>query len=173
MDRRSFLKLLGSAVALAEIGPAFAQETPRPLWIRRGKDEFNLDVATIDGYRAAAWMLRDVQANVSGWPHPHLLLLLSWSQAWLASHHYYARYDILSGLRTKATNDRTEGASRASTHLPDANGYFFGVDFRSPNLDAGYTAQMLRAVGMGGVGLYYQREFVHGDIARPRSWRKP
>jgi uncharacterized protein YcbK (DUF882 family) len=142
-----------------------------PLWMRRGKDEWRFDAATEEGYRAAMWLLRDVQANRMGYPHPRLLYLLSWMQSWLAAHKIHSLIDATSGMRLQHTNVKIEGAAKGSFHLPDENNYFFATDFRARGLDAPYTAKLLQAVGMGGIGVYWQRDFVHADVGRPRTWK--
>jgi uncharacterized protein YcbK (DUF882 family) len=142
-----------------------------PLWMRRGKDTYQFDAASPDGYRAAMWLLRDVQAGRMGYPHPKLLEILSFAQSWLAANSFHSLFDATSGLRVRATNNRTEGAAQSSLHLPTPEGWFFATDFRAQGLDAPYTAKLMELVGMGGVGLYWQRDFVHADVGRVRRWQ--
>ena len=143
-----------------------------PLWLRRGNEEFRFDASTPEGYRAAMWLMRDIQSNRVGYPHPYLLQALARAQNWLAAYAFHIRFDVTSGMRTLETNQKTEGAARSSLHQPNPDGWFFATDFRGKNLDATYTAKLMQAVGAGGVGLYWQREFVHADIGRPRTWVK-
>ena len=143
-----------------------------PLWLKRGDEEYRFDASTPEGYRAAMWLMRDIQAGKVGYPHPYLLQVLARAQNWLAAYAFHIRFDITSGMRTYETNRQIEGAARSSLHQPTADGWFFATDFRGKNLDATYTAKLMQAVGAGGVGLYWQREFVHADIGKPRTWVK-
>jgi uncharacterized protein YcbK (DUF882 family) len=147
------------------------KDTTRPLWLKRGDEVFHIDVATVKGYKAAQWALRDVQAGRMGFPDVALLTALSRSQVALATLNRHSRYDITSGMRTVATNNKTEGAALGSLHIPDKRGQFLATDFRAAGFDAPFTAKLMRMVGMGGVGLYIQRDFVHADTGRKRSWK--
>lgn len=171
LGRRDFLRLVAGAATAVAVPPVFAQtQQAWPLWLRRGKDEHRFDAAQQDGYKAAMWLLRDVRAGAYGLPHPRLLYLASWAQSWLAAHSIHAVFDVTSGLRLPATNAAIEGAAQASLHLPTPDWYFFAFDFRARGLDAEYTAMLMRAVGMGGVGIYWKRDFVHADVGRRRDW---
>ena len=138
--------------------------------MRRGNDEYRFDASTPEGYQAVRWLLRDVSAGKVGLPHLDLVRLVSFSQAWVAAHGIHSLYTVTSGLRLPETNSKIEGAALSSLHQPDKNGWFFALDFRAKGLTAEYTAKLMEAVGMGGVGLYWQREFVHGDVGRKRRW---
>lgn len=176
MNRRDFLKLTSAAVAgctLAGASPwSFAQGSGWPVWMRRGDDEYRVDASTPEGYQAVRWLLRDVSAGKVGLPHLDLIRMISYSQAWVAAYNIHSLYTATSGLRLPETNDKTEGASKNSLHMPDKNGWFFALDFRAKGLTAEYTAKLMEAVGMGGVGLYWRRNFVHGDVGRKRSWAR-
>lgn len=141
-----------------------------PLWLRRSDEAYRIDVATAYGYRVAQWALRDIQANRIGMPDIRLLIALSRAQVALASLSLHSRFDITSGLRTPETNNKTEGAALASLHLPDRNKVFRATDFRARGFDAKFTAKLMGMVGMGGIGLYWQRDFVHADTGRSRKW---
>jgi uncharacterized protein YcbK (DUF882 family) len=142
----------------------------RPLWIRRDDQSFQIDVATINGYKAAQWVLRDKQAGRMGFPDVKLLNTLSISQVALASLNIHSRFDITSGMRIRETNNKTEGAALASLHIPDKEGRFFATDFRAKGFDAKFTARLMSMAGMGGIGLYLSRDFVHTDTGRIRRW---
>jgi uncharacterized protein YcbK (DUF882 family) len=142
-----------------------------PLWLMRADEVFRIDVATVKGYKAAQWALRDIQAGRMGFPDVSLLTALSRSQVALATLNRHSRYDITSGMRTVGTNNKTEGAALGSLHTPDKKGEFLATDFRAAGFDAAFTARLMRMVGMGGVGMYVQRDFVHADTGRKRSWR--
>lgn len=143
----------------------------RPLWLTRGRDEYRVDIATKDGYKALRWALRDVMADKMGYPDLALLSALSRAQTALASLKMHSRFDFTSGLRTPQTNSKIEGAAQASLHLPDADGYFKASDFRAKGFDSEFTAKLMRMVGMGGIGIYHVRDFVHADTGRMRTWR--
>jgi len=170
IGRRAFCQMIAVAAATAPFvspnqaraagGPA---RLPTILWVRRARDEAQIDYSTEEGYRAIAWMLRDVQADVIGLPHERLLDQWAWMQAWLAAYGYHVRFDIHSGLRTPATNRSTEGAALASYHLPDTQGVFRAGDISTPTIP--WLSQQ------GGVG-FYTRDFIHTDVrGYPVSWR--
>ncbi|GLC94842.1 hypothetical protein Tamer19_42500 [Cupriavidus sp. TA19] len=176
MLRRDFLR---AAVAAAAIAPcvgvreALGQEAAMPsvLWLRRGKDQARIDFATPEGYRAAAYLLRDVQAGFTGSPHPALLRLLAWEQAWLSAYGYTIPFVVHSGCRVAATNSR-EGGVQNSRHLPNQMGVFRAVDFSTREILAEYLGRLAYLAGQGGVGFYTQRDFVHNDVdERVRTWR--
>lgn len=143
-----------------------------PLWLRRDKEVFRMDVATPEGYKVAQWVLRDVQAGRMGLPDMKLLEHISLAQVALARLSLLSRFDILSGMRTHATNNKTEGAAKSSLHLPDANGRFKALDFRARGFDAPFTAKLMGMVGMTGIGLYWDSNFVHADTGRKVKWAK-
>gem|GEM_PF-5930494 len=95
-----------------------------------------IDLRTDEGYRAAAWLLRDVRAgNVVGLPSIDTLFLAAWAQAWAAAHGVYAVLNIHSGLRTMRTNRAIEGAAQNSRHLPDRQLRFSAIDLDPFGLD--------------------------------------
>lgn len=141
-----------------------------PIWASRAGEQYYFDARTPEGFRVAQYLLRDIRANRVGFPHPNLLRSLAQIQAWWAQYGRHVRLDITSGLRTHQTNQRTEGAARASLHLPDEQGRFFAVDFRPGDVALDVAARWLRAAGVGGIGLYVERGFLHADAGRPRAW---
>lgn len=169
MNRRDFLKAVTLScapisVALADgrqaSGPVY--RTPTILWLRRGGEEQQFDYSTQEGYRTAAYLLRDVQARLQGHPDWRMLQTLSWMQTWLAMHGHHVRFDALSGMRTPATNNRTENAAQNSYHLPDGRGIFRAIDFRTSSIPSDYLGRLAAMLQQGGVG-FYQREFLHID----------
>ena len=170
MNRRDFLKAVSLSCA-AMANQAKAQEqgnsgtvyrTPTILWLKRGADALQFDYSTEQGYRSASWLLRDIQAGQQGYPDWRLLQTLSWMQTWLAMYGHHVEFDTLSGLRTAATNNRTEGAAQNSCHLPDSRGVFRAIDFRTKTIPADYLGKLAALLQQGGVG-FYQRNFVHID----------
>lgn len=175
IGRRKFCKFFGLAAATAPFAlPGVSRAdiaVPTLLWVRRDGDEAQIDYSTDEGFRAIAWMMRDVRAGIVGRPHWRLLQQWSWMQAWLAEYGYHVRFDIHSGLRTKATNDSTEGASLTSYHLPDKQLEFRAGDFSTSTISSEYLGRLAWLSRQGGVG-FYQRDFIHTDVrGYPASWR--
>lgn len=189
-ERRLFLRQIG-ALALSFAAPAQANSLrldyaiqgdvpastsagnaePSFLWLARNGERARFNFATPEGYKQAAWFLRDVRAGVIGRPNLDLLRLIAWTQGYLAVYGYDVPYDVHSGLRTQWTNQRTEGASRASMHLPDKRGVFHAMDYSARGLTPDYLSKLLSYPRFGGVGRYDNRNFVHADVGRIRSWR--
>ncbi|MBU0542125.1 MAG: DUF882 domain-containing protein [Gammaproteobacteria bacterium] len=165
MKRRDLFK---SSLCLALIqnldSLAWATQSPSYtlLDIQRGADRFQIDFSTPEGYRTAAWMLRDVRANRVGVPNVEMLQLAAWAQIVLAEHHAYTVFEVTSGLRTHHTNSITEGAARHSRHLPDENGQFYAMDIKPIGVNIDQLAKTLQYPAFGGVGVY--RSHVHFDI---------
>jgi uncharacterized protein YcbK (DUF882 family) len=191
MLRRDFLKsmLIGGACApLLTPQQLFAQTSsdnsnttvPTVLWARRGKEEFQVDYSTDEGYKKIAWLLRDVQGgNIVGYPDYRLLQLDSWMQAWLAAYGYHVCFNIHSGLRTPKTNKRIERAAQASWHLPDDRMMFRANDFSVKEISSEYMGRLAALAQQGGVGFYSNDNFTHADTGdliskktgNPRYWR--
>lgn len=136
--------------------------TPSVLWLRRANEEMQFDYSTDKGFRAASYFLRDIQAGVRGTPDYRLLQTLSWMQTWLAINGHHVVFDVLSGLRTESTNAKTENAAQNSMHLPDENGVFRAIDFRTKDIPASYLGKLATMLKQGGVG-FYTRNFLHLD----------
>ncbi|MBI1834661.1 MAG: DUF882 domain-containing protein [Burkholderiales bacterium] len=149
------------------IGAASAQQekansAPTVLWLQRGSDQVKFDYNTEQGYRIAAYLLRDIQAGKMAKPDWRMLQTLSWMQTWLALHGHHVVFEVLSGLRTPATNSRTENAAQNSMHLPDQQGIFRAVDFKTKSIPSSYLGQVAARLKQGGVG-FYTRDFLHLD----------
>jgi len=176
IGRRDFCKAFATAaalapgVALAIANAQSASAVPTLLWVRRGGDEATIDYSTDEGFRAIAWMMRDVRAGVIGIPDWRLLQQWSWMQAWLAAYGHHVKFDIHSGLRTKTTNDYNEGVLN-SYHLPDAGMVFRAGDFSAPTIPSEYMGRLAYLSQQGGVG-FYTRDFTHTDVrGRVVAWR--
>lgn len=192
VTRRDFLKT-GAGLILASSLPSLADsnfapqgvdviqddspayllsaDQPQTLWVRRGRDEAMLNVYTDDGYKKLAWLARDIRAgNLVGIPSPRVVRLAVWMQAWLTAQGVKKPLILLSGLRTTRTNDSTEGASRASRHLPDKSGMFYALDFEVPGVPSSYLAKLALWAHEGGVGFYGDAGHLHIDDGRPRFW---
>lgn len=144
---------------------------PQTLWIRRGRDEALLNVYTDDGYKQLAWLARDIRAgNLVGTPSPRVVRLAVWMQAWLTAQGVRKPLILMSGLRTPKTNNSTEGAARASKHLPDKSGMFYALDFEVAGVPSSYLAKLAVWAHEGGVGYYGDAGHIHIDDGRPRFW---
>ncbi len=81
------------------------------------------------------------------------------------------QFNILSGYRTKATNDalrRThEGVAKNSFHIKGQ-----AVDINVPNVSLKKLKDIAMGMGKGGVGYYPSSNFLHVDVGPVRSWRR-
>lgn len=178
MNRRDFLKGIGSCLIGFGLGlestSILAKEQPKYLWIARNGETLRLNIFEKNGYQALRYLMRDVRANVLGFPHFFLAQRMAWIQAYFALHKKLELFKVTSGLRTKTTNNNTENAARNSAHLPNHEMVFHAVDFRLGNIDAKEIAQVSKALsnysGFGGTGLYVGRNFIHMDVMRKRQW---
>ena len=176
MNRRDALMatLAGTAALSALLTGAVeaqtgADETPFALDLQRGADRYRLDLRTQDGFRTAAWLMRDIRSRQMGWPDPKLLQLLAWGQASMALHGYPTVLVITSGLRVAQHNSLVEGAARASFHLPDQQHIFRAVDVDPVGVHRDAWGLMLARIRYGGVGFY--RSHTHIDSGPPgRTW---
>ncbi|MCQ8895025.1 DUF882 domain-containing protein [Limnobacter humi] len=151
--------------------PLWGWAATNPLWldVQRAGERYRMNLLQSDGYKAAAWMLRDVQAdNTVGQPDTHLLLRLALLQRWVAEHYGYCVFDITSGLRMPNTNAATEGAAHQSRHLPGPSLRFRAVDFIPRGVDLSKVHTLALHMPQSGVGLY--DEHLHLDV-RPQSAR--
>ncbi|MDO8728654.1 MAG: D-Ala-D-Ala carboxypeptidase family metallohydrolase [bacterium] len=175
LSRRDFVKGLALGVAAVTSGTAFSQQTvltPYALDMQRRGERFLLDLRTTDGLKAAAWLLRDIQAgNVIGRPNTDTLRLAAWAQAALAAQGAHSVFDIHSGLRTLSTNLKTEGHHQNSRHLPNLAMVFSAIDLNPIGINKEYFGNLIAQPKFGGVGWYSTH--IHFDVReRPTYWRK-
>lgn len=195
MNRRDFLKLLGSSSMLIIPSVSLALDTgeklgnkkqkngyivsdefwnqPRKLNLKRMGSDEHIDLVfwkngNIDhnNYQKITSLLRDV---VQDQIHPidlKLLNLLCAIQAWLVSYGYTAPINIHSGYRSKKTNQQTEGAAKNSYHVRGK-----AIDFSVDNLSPNHLTTIAKAFEVGGVGFYPGRDFIHIDTGDVRYWR--
>ena len=183
LNRREFLKSAMCATATGLLIPqsALAEQDRKPMpWLRmkampllasRNGQTFHVDFRQRGSWEYFRYLTRDVQADLVGNPNPSLGGLLSWMQMAIAQ--YTGKiypFEITSGMRTRKTNQSVEGAARNSMHLPDENLMFHAVDFRARGLPSQAIATLAWRAQEGGVGLYTDREFVHVDSGRVRTW---
>jgi uncharacterized protein YcbK (DUF882 family) len=79
------------------------------------------------------------------------------------------RYEIISGFRSSATNEklRSNGGGQAqnSQHIEGK-----AIDVRLKGVPTARLRDLARALHRGGVGYYRKSDFVHVDTARVRYW---
>lgn len=145
----------------------------RQIWIKRQETGevavaryFENGRIRMQDYLACCHILRDVRANVVAYIDMELLDLIFAMQNWLVSWGIDVPMIINSGYRTDGTNDRLEGASRASEHK---NGR--ATDNRMQGIPADYVRQLASIFSIGGVGYYAARNFTHLDTGKVRYWR--
>lgn len=78
-------------------------------------------------------------------------------------------YGVISGYRSPATNahlrSRSNGVAKQSLHMQGK-----AIDIRLPGCELHQLQRAAKAMGVGGVGLYSQAEFLHLDTGRVRYW---
>ncbi|MBL8510645.1 MAG: hypothetical protein JNM52_03275 [Betaproteobacteria bacterium] len=176
LGRRDFLRALSASITLvlpstashAQVGSA--QREPYVLDMQRGSHRYQLDITTPHGYNAAAWLLRDVQADFVGLPNIDTLRLLAWAQAYIAAHGRHTVFIATSGARLLSTNSHIEGAAQNSLHIPDIRREFTAVDLSPDNLDLTILGEVMKLPRFGGVGLY--KTHVHVDRGRYATWQR-
>lgn len=121
-----------------------------------------------DGYAMACFLLRDVKAGKLTVMDPGLLDLLCGMQRWAQFNGYEALIQLLSGFRSKGTNDAllAEGAAMNSLHLVGKAADIVIEGFDGAKLGA--MAKVFNAEG--GTGIYINRGFAHIDTGASRSW---
>lgn len=108
--RRSLLLATATGFVLPTgLAPAQAgSQKALNLDLQRAGQRLRLNLLTAEGYQAAAWMLRDIQAgNRVGWPSPELLAFAAHLQRALTEHHAYTVFTVTSGLRTHTTDRKS------------------------------------------------------------------
>lgn len=118
-----------------------------------------------DGYGLACFLLRDVQASQVVAMDPRLLDVLCGIQRWMEFNGRSSVIDLLSGFRSRATNQNTEGAAKNSMHL-----YGKAADIHIDGASSGLVGAMVKVFNAGGTGIYLNRGFVHVDTGAARTW---
>ena len=96
---------------------------------------------------------------------PRLLDSLYIMQQWLMAYERPHEIQVLSGYRTPEHNANLEGAAKNSMHLQGR-----AVDVHIPGMKTDVLSNMAKMIGVGGVGLYQDRGFIHVDTGPVRSW---
>ncbi|MHD0644713.1 YcbK family protein [Pseudomonas aeruginosa] len=117
------------------------------------------------GYQKANYILRDVEYRYMGQMDVRLLDVLFLIQQWLRQEGRRSDIHILSGIRTPAHNAVLEGAAKNSEHMHGK-----AADIFIPGLKTNLLAVMTRIIGVGGVGIYPVKNFVHVDTGNVRVW---
>ena len=183
-ERRSFLQASLKLCTAACVIPACAQasasdedvkEPERQLRLANVHTGELLDVV----YRADGkyisdhvgqlnYFMRDHHTNISALMHIRLYDILYRLQSTVGTD---SRIHVLSGFRTRATNEalrkRMKDVAKNSFHVKGR-----AVDVYIPGVDAETIQREARQLGMGGVGYYTKKNFVHLDTGRPRFWLK-
>lgn len=118
------------------------------------------------GYAIACTLLRDVVSKRTVQIDLKLLDLLWIASAYLRAKQLPSKILINSGYRTAAFNSSLEGAAQNSEHVKAK-----AADIRIPGVGTEPLANLIKVIGVGGVGTYLTREFVHLDVGRVRTWR--
>lgn len=120
----------------------------------------------LDGYYALSHFMRDRVHDKAVQMDLTLLDIYYGIEGWLQFFGVKSTYVLHSGYRTPRHNDTLEGATRTSQHPLAKAG-----DGRIPGVTTSQQAKFGRWFGAGGVGWYPDRQFVHIDTGRVRSWR--
>lgn len=176
MNRRDFLRLSAGGALLASPLASFGADyyaAPRSLFLHRAATNEGARITywqdgqyLPQGYTEICYLLRDVQARQITQMDTTLLDILNWIQAYFAVYGWHEPLIINSGYRTRHTNNHTEGAVKNSMHL-----YGKAVDCRMTGVPADYLGKLVAYLRAGGIGVYPNRNFVHIDTGRLRSWR--
>jgi uncharacterized protein YcbK (DUF882 family) len=82
-----------------------------------------------------------------------------------------ARYEVISGYRSPATNARLHAAGHCvAEHSQHMEGRALDVRLKDCPLSRLY--ELALAAQRGGVGYYPRSNFVHIDTGRVRTWRE-
>lgn len=117
------------------------------------------------GYAAACHLLRDVASSRVVQMDKRLIDLLYLIQSWCRINRKPYVITIMSGYRTPAYNATVPGAARNSEHTKGT-----AADIRINGLSTQDLGLLARQIGVGGVGFYTGRGFIHIDVGRVRQW---
>lgn len=110
-------------------------------------------------------LLRDVEYGRSIRMSPKLIDLLYIIQTYLKANGKPYIIHITSGYRTPEHNKRLRGASSNSLHMQG-----LAADITVPGIPVSELSKLVKAIGVGGVGIYPRKNFVHVDVGRVRTW---
>lgn len=161
------------ATAVPAARPSDFWERPRELHLVRQRTNERLKVVywrdgelVTDAYWQICALMRDVKANVMTQMDPTLFDIMRGIQGYYEAYNWRQPLVILSGYRTKKTNDALENAAKNSMHL-----YGKAVDLYMPGIPVKDIGALGLYLKQGGVGFYPSNGFTHLDTGRVRVWR--
>ena len=120
--------------------------------------------------RAIDYLFRDRHAHVTGHIDPELIDFLVDIRTRLDLPSGVT-FEILSGYRTRATNDRLSNhnlnVASESLHM-----HGWAVDFRIPGVDGRAIAAIAKTMERGAAVYYPKSRHVHVDIGNIRTWHE-
>ena len=144
----------------------------RQIWVRRpstGEEVvaryYDHGQINMDEYLKVCRLMRDAQAGVAAYIDIEMLDLVFAMQKWLVSWGVDKPILVQSGYRSLATNMGLEGAAKNSLHLRGQ-----ALDIRMPGVPVAYLGRLASMFGIGGVGFYINKNFVHTDTGTIRYW---
>lgn len=125
-------------------------------------------------YQELCHLMRDVVGKESAAIDPKLFETLWGTQAFIARYGIDEPLEILSGYRTRKSNERLieagVPAARQSLHLDGR-----AADIRIANLNSEVLGGLVRSFRQGGVGYYYRAGprggWIHADTGLKRTWK--
>ena len=125
-------------------------------------------------YQELCHLMRDVTGKETAPIDPKLFETLWGTQAFIARYGIEQPLEILSGYRTRKTNEALieagVPAARQSLHLDGK-----AADVRIANLNAEVLGGLVRSFRQGGVGYYYRAGprggWIHADTGLKRTWK--
>lgn len=145
----------------------------RQIWLKRPQSGEEVvaryyDNAQInmDEYLKVCRIMRDVRGGVAAYIDVEVLDLVFAMQKWLVAWGIDKPIIIQSGYRSLATNANTEGSAKNSFHLKGQ-----ALDIRMPGVPVAYLSRLASIFGVGGVGFYVDKNFVHTDTGKVRYWK--
>jgi len=119
-----------------------------------------------EAWRQISHFMRDRVVSRGVYMNPTLLDVLYGICGWLEYFNVEASPILHSGYRDPVRNMRIEGAALNSKHITGE-----AVDLSIRGVSSLQLAKFGQWLGGGGVGWYPQKNFVHLDVGRVRSWR--
>ncbi len=174
-SRRRLLKTAGFSLPTVffPVVTMSAAAQPRRLSFYHTHTSEKIDVVYSEGHsylpdalNEINYFLRDFRSGEAHSIDTALLDFLHDVQAHTGSR---ARFEIISGYRSPATNamlrNKSRGVAKRSMHMQGR-----AVDVRLRDVDSNQLRKAARNIGGGGVGYYAKSDFVHLDTGRVRFW---
>lgn len=144
----------------------------RQIWVKRpstGEEViaryYDHGQINMDEYLKVCRLMRDARAGVAAYIDIEVLDLVFAMQKWLVAWGVDKPIIVQSGYRSLATNRSLEGAAKNSMHMRGQ-----ALDIRMPGVPVAYLGRLASMFGVGGVGFYVSKNFVHTDTGRVRYW---